>query len=37
MAIKKKNEPEFYLGHIIQAACDIAEYIGECDKKSFGA
>jgi uncharacterized protein with HEPN domain len=35
MAEKKKKEPEFYLGHIIQAADDIAEYMGGCDKKSF--
>ena len=35
MAAKNKKEPELYLGHILQAADDIAEYILGFDKKSF--
>ena len=35
MAVKKKKDPEFYLGHIIQAADDIAGFIVGFDKNLF--
>jgi uncharacterized protein with HEPN domain len=35
MVAKKSKTPEFYLGHILQAAGDIAEHISGYDKKLF--
>jgi uncharacterized protein with HEPN domain len=35
MVAKNKKDPEFYLGHILQAADDIAEFLVGYDKKSF--